>query len=107
MENFSQKKFLKIEINFFEFFVGTILFLDLHLLHIVGVRIEFLMTKKRPQSVETPKNGKCSYFKPVTESIVPTFEPGVLRDDQSNCEGLVPELESRNSKISDGSTLNS
>ena len=64
------------------------------------------MTKKRPQSVETPKNEKCSYFKLVTETIVPTSEPGVLRHDESNHEGLVSELESRNSKISDGGTLN-
>ena len=41
----------------------------------------------------------------VLESINPTIGAGVLRDDESNGEGLMPEFQGRNSKFSDGDTL--
>ena len=52
------------------------------------------------------KNENYFYFKLLTESKVPTPEPGVLRDDEHNGRGLMPELGGRKSKISDGGTLN-
>ena len=41
----------------------------------------------------------------VLESINPTIGAGVLRDDESNGKGLMPEFQGRNSKFSDGDTL--
>ena len=52
------------------------------------------------------KNKNCRSFTLVLESINPTIGAGVLRDDESNGEGLMPEFQGRNSKFSDGDTLN-
>ena len=58
----------------------------------------------RPPKILTPKNANCSSFTLVLESIIPTIRPGVLRDDESNGEGLMREFQGRNSKFSDGGT---
>ena len=42
----------------------------------------------------------------MLESILPAIRPGVLRDDKSNDVGLMSESRGRNSKFSDGGTLN-
>ena len=60
----------------------------------------------RPPKILTPKNANCSSFTLVLDSIIPTIRPGVLRDDESNGEGLMREFQGRNSKFSDGGTLN-
>ena len=41
----------------------------------------------------------------MLESILPTIRPGVLRDDESNGEGLMSEFRGRNPNFSDGDTL--
>ena len=68
-------------------------------------KLNQLWPKIDHQTGPCPKHKFRSTFNVWIESIIPTIGPGVLKYDESNGEGLNPELESQKPKFSDWGTL--